>query len=34
MITRLTAMAAGVFLLLPITGFAAYVIHLKDRTHA
>ena len=26
----LTAIAAGVFLLLPITVFAAYVIHLKD----
>jgi hypothetical protein len=32
--TPLTAMTAAVIFLLPITGFAAYVIHLKDRTHA
>jgi len=28
----LTALAAAIFLLLPITGFAAYVINLKDGT--
>jgi hypothetical protein len=26
----LTSIAAAAFLLVPITGFAAYVIHLKD----
>ena len=30
--THLTAIAAAVFLLFPITVFAAYVIHLKDGT--